>query len=163
MRFISSRYIYIIAATSDTNFGRLAKWLTLNSNFHIYLTVLGLTMTAFHGISTIFLASDQFFFDQGKRRYFDQKRFCTEMYEKFFWVKILISSTEIKYIVVWFSACLRPHQELRSRTLGTQMHTYMATMYMFISVGICATLYLKIESVEKYLNTMLKTNFQVIW
>ena len=73
-------------------------------------------------------------------------------------------STEIEYIVVWFSACLRPHQELRSRTLGTQMHTYMATMYMFMSVGICATLYLKIESVEKYLNTMLKTNFQVlIW
>ena len=73
------------------------------------------------------------------------------------------TSTEIEYIVVWFSACLRPHQELRSRTLGTQMHTYMATMYMFMSVGICATLYLKIESVEKYLNTMLKTNFQVIW
>ena len=90
MIFISSRYIYIIAATSDTNFGRLAKWLTLNSNFHIYLTVLGLTMTAFHGISTIFLASDQFFFDQGKRKYFDQKRFCTEMYEKIFWVKILV-------------------------------------------------------------------------
>ena len=89
MIFFSSRYIYIIAATSDTNFGRLAKWLTLNSNFHIYLTVLGLTMTAFHGISTIFLASDQFFFDQGKRRYFDQKRFCTEMYEKNFWFKIL--------------------------------------------------------------------------
>ena len=42
------------------------------------------------------------------------------------------------------------------------MHTYMATMYMFMSVGICATLYLKIESVEKYLNTMLKTNFQVL-
>ena len=62
------RYIYIIAATSDTNFGRLAKWLTMNSNFHIHLTVLGLMMTAFHGLSTIFLSSDQFFFDQGTKR-----------------------------------------------------------------------------------------------
>ena len=62
------RYIYIIAATSDTNFGRLAKWLTMNSNFHIHLTVLGLMMTAFHGLSTIFLSSDQFFFDQGAKR-----------------------------------------------------------------------------------------------
>ena len=71
--FILFRYIYIIAATSDTKYGRLAKWLTMNSKFYIHLIILGLTMTAFHGLSTIFVSSDQFFFDQGKKRHFDEK------------------------------------------------------------------------------------------
>ena len=42
------------------------------------------------------------------------------------------------------------------------MHTYMATMYMFMSVGICATLYLKIESVEKKLYSILNNSVQKV-
>ena len=135
MIFISSRYIYIIAATSDTNFGRLAKWLTLNSNFHIYLTVLGLTMTAFHGISTIFLASDQFFFDQGKRRYFDQKRFCTEMYEKNFWVKILVQNW--LHTCMIFSLSETASRAKKSDPRYSNAYLYGNDVYVHVSRNLC--------------------------
>ena len=64
--------------------------------------------------------------------------------------------------MMYVSACLRPHQELRIQTLGTRMHNYMATMYMFLSVGICASLYLKIESVEKKLYSILNNSVQKV-
>ena len=64
--------------------------------------------------------------------------------------------------MIYVSACLRPHQELRIQTLGTRMHNYMATMYMFMSVGICASLYLKIESVEKKLYSILNNSIQKV-
>ena len=64
--------------------------------------------------------------------------------------------------MMYVSACLRPHQELRIQTLGTRMHNYMATMYMFMSVGICASLYLKIESVEKKLYSILNNSIQKV-
>ena len=64
--------------------------------------------------------------------------------------------------MMYVSACLRPHQELRIQTLGTRMHNYMATMYMFLSVGICASLYLKIESVEKKLYSILNNSIQKV-
>ena len=60
-----SRYYYMIAATFDSNVSNKAKKLLLNAHIHIRFMWAGLILVACHGLSTIFLNEDQFFFDQG--------------------------------------------------------------------------------------------------
>ena len=55
----------MIAASFDSNVGSKAKKLLLNAQIHIRFLWGGLTLVACHGLSTIFLDEDQFFFDQG--------------------------------------------------------------------------------------------------
>ena len=61
----------MIAASFDSNVGSKAKKLLLNAQIHIRFLWGGLTLVACHGLSTIFLDEDQFFFDQGKYKHYD--------------------------------------------------------------------------------------------
>ena len=55
----------MIAASFDSNVGSKAKKMLLNAQIHIRFLWGGLILVACHGLSTIFLDEDQFFFDQG--------------------------------------------------------------------------------------------------
>ena len=61
----------MIAASFDSNIGNKAKKLLLNAQIHIRFLLGGLILVAFHGLSTLFLDKDQFFFDQGKYKHYD--------------------------------------------------------------------------------------------
>ena len=55
------RYLYIRAASfDDLRFKRLLT----RQNFHRYLLALGVLVVTLHGVSTLFLEEDQFYFDQ---------------------------------------------------------------------------------------------------
>ena len=61
----------------------------------------------------------------------------------------------------WISACLRPHDQLRPQTYGTQMHNHFIAGYNLISIIMCALLYKMIKEEDEKLSIVLK--IKVFW
>ena len=141
--------LYVCASDINAWHGiRARKWL-LKSKIHLNLLAFGFLVIALHGVSTMYVSEDQFYFDQGiNLNYPSTYLFKNHNRFKYTYNEILLNI---------FSACLRPHGLFQKQTIGTRFHLYFLLLYNLISIGLCGSMCIIIQSAEKKLESLLKT------
>ena len=92
--------MYIIASDDENRFGPKARKLLLKPKLTTHLLIIGFLLITLHGLSTYFVAEDQFFFDQGLFMNYD---FTNYDYSLILWNAIInpdmrLNLLNVKYI-----------------------------------------------------------------